>query len=97
MREFGGWGGTPVAALGVERQRGVESGIPGPFVAWVRRDQLPRRPRALLACIPLVGASWPAAQRGPLRLAGGGRAQRGLDLFLGQNRTKRGSGDAKAP
>ena len=86
----GGWGAAPVQAIVLHARSAADLGLLGPFVAWVRGDQLLRRPRALLACIAFVGASWPAAQRGPLRLAGGGRAQRGLDLFLGQNRTVEG-------
>ena len=56
-------------------------------------------PRALLsllaACVsrrsPRAARAAGAVRREP------GRAQRGLDLFLGQNRTNRGSGDAPAP
>ncbi len=88
-----GWGAAPVGASGVDRQGGVETGLPGPFVAWVRGEWLTRCPRALLACTCPLGNTCPAL-RGRYRLAGGGRAKRGLDLFLGQNRTKRGDGDA---
>lgn len=94
----GGWGATPVLAHGLKRQQGVETGPGGPLAAWVRPDRLPRRPRALLSL--LVGGQtwWPPseAESRQAELSGDGRAQRGLDLFLGQNRTNRRGGDATA-
>lgn len=53
-------------------------------------------PAARLNCLSCPWASRCPAPSGHTAQPGG-RAKRGLDLFLGQNRTNRGSGDATAP
>ena len=94
----GGWGAPPVQACGPKRQGGGNSALQGDFSRWAV-------PEGWSACCapssafltPGEAADASAAQRRPSGAAAAGRAQRGLDLFLGQNRTNRGSGDAKAP
>ena len=94
---LGGWGATPVQARCVERQGGVNPALQALFPAWVVVHPLQPAPRALQAVAPCVGdAAASAAQRRRGEAAAAGRAQRGLDLFLGQNRTQGGSGLAQA-
>jgi hypothetical protein len=89
VREFGGWGGTPVAASGPQRQGGGKSGDAGDLSRWVV-------PAAWSACCapswldlaPPCGGPPSKAESRQAQLSGDGRAQRGLDLFLGQNRTE---------
>ena len=77
-------------------------GLAAPWRAFSRVGgvcTLVGRPRALLSLLAASLRRWsPRAARaaGAVRREPG-RAQRGLDLFLGQNRTNRGSGDATAP
>jgi len=95
----GGWGAPPVLAIVFQARSAADLGLPGRFAAWVVPAVLVGLPRALLALPVARSGRWsPRAARaaGAVRREPG-RAQRGLDLFLGQNRTNRGSGDATAP
>ena len=93
----GGWGGTPVAALGLERQRGGKSGDAGDFSRWVVLAGWSAccAPSSAVSALPGDAPPSEAGSR-QAQLSGDGRAQRGLDLFLGQNRTRGGSGLAEA-
>ncbi len=86
---IGGWGGTPVRAL-----EGAQTGDL-PRAGCLGSDDGVRAPswRLFAGCVWAVPVA-SAARRRPSGAAEAGRAQRGLDLFLGQNRTQKGDGDA---
>jgi len=82
----GGWGAAPVEASALEREGGGKSGDGGPFAACLGLGELVGWPRALQA-LHSAGCAVASAPGGHTAQPGG-RAKRGLDLFLGQNRTK---------
>ena len=91
MSVSGGWGTAPVQAASFEPASAALAAFLSLFAragCAVATEPAARHPERLFAV---------AVQDRPQR--GGaerGRAQPGLDLFLGQNRTHEGSGDAKA-
>ena len=92
----GGWGTPPVLAQGLERQGAVETGLAGPLDAWEVPQGAEALAARLLAVFWLSHAERRAARGRQCEAAEAGRAKRGLDLFLGQNRTNGGRSDAEA-